>query len=141
MKFSESPITTTLRTQRMRFAVVLWLILGMSAAFASPFLRPARYEVVCGASGKAHLVTHDDGSFGSKSRPKNFHDMDCALCAATSLPRLALDAPSLQPIDGLLNFALPTLVQAVPPTAAPPPARAPPFNVSLFFQQSSERSI
>ena len=137
---SHSHHSTFRRLHQLRLGIVVWLILGMTAAFASPFLRPARYEVVCGASGKAHLVTHDDNSFG-KSRPKNFHDMDCALCAATSLPRLALDTPSLQPIDGLLNFALPTLVQAVPPTAAPPPARAPPFNVSLFFQQSSERSI
>ena len=133
--------STLHRLRHLRLGVAVWLLICMSAALASPLLSPARYEVVCGASGKAHLVTHGEGK-QAKDRQKSLHDMACALlCAASSPAPTARDAPALVLISQLLMSRASTPVHAVPATAAPPPARAPPLQVSLFFQQSSERSI
>lgn len=128
------------RFRGMRVAVALWLLLCMGAAFASPLLRPARYEVICGASGKAHLVRHDANDFG-EHRPSSFHAMDCTLCVGThAAPPAALAWPAIAaPAHDRLRPHAATHAHAT--NATPPPARAPPCHVSLFFQQSSERSI
>ncbi|MBF5007049.1 hypothetical protein [Diaphorobacter caeni] len=127
--------------RQWRLGVVVWLMLGMSAAFASPLLNPSRLEVVCGTHGKAKLVVHDDSTFGSKARPANVHSMDCTLCAAHPMAPGSIAEPIDFPALDFHALVTQPPVPAIAPTAAPPPARAPPSRVSLFFQQSSERSI
>ncbi len=133
---------TSKHLQRMRAAVVIWLALGMLAAFASPLLRPVRYEVVCGTHGKAQLIVHEDDNFGKgKSRPASPHAMDCALCVVNSCAPPPEHPAMPQAIVHLIVTRSPAPVHAVAIMATPPPARAPPQAFPLFFKQSSERSI
>ena len=138
--FGYAPPRITINAAQMRFAMALWLIFCMGATFASPLLRPARFEVVCGTHGKARLIAHDELDFG-KARPKNFHHMDCTLCVATAAVPSMESTPVVEQAYEFQTPCSTAPVYAVAANATPPPVRAPPIHVFQFFQPSSERSI
>jgi Protein of unknown function (DUF2946) len=104
-----------------KFALV-WFVLSIGAAIASPLVQPQAIELICSGSGAMKvLIKSDDGSATTTS-----HTLDCPLCAQISAPPpvTKLHAEPAQP----LAYALQTIPSAhiAAKTAAPPPARGPP---------------
>lgn len=104
--------------------VLVWFVLSLGVAVASPLVKPQDILLVCsGAGAMKVLVKADDGStseLGSKT-------MDCPLC----MPMTALLPPvthaALGPAQPL-SYALLGIAaeHAVARTAAPLPGRGPP---------------
>ena len=71
----------TLRNARLLGRlVILWLVLSLGAAVASPLLKPVSMHVVCSAAGAA-IVFHDDAL-----RSNNPSGLHCPLCLPLSAP-------------------------------------------------------
>ena len=104
--------------------VLVWVVLSLGVAMASPIVKPQNVLLVCSGSGAMKvLVTTDDGStseVGSTS-------MDCPLCASFSAPPPPVAVQTIEPAQPPA-YAL----QSIPSThiaartAAPLPARGPP---------------
>ncbi|GAA4357333.1 hypothetical protein GCM10023165_51140 [Variovorax defluvii] len=102
--------------------VLLWFVLSLGAAIASPVVNPQALELVCSSAGAIKVVVQtDDGvqEIGASH-------LDCPLCLLTGAPppavRQALPHPlplghAVQPIPAARIAAA---------TAAPLPARGPP---------------
>jgi hypothetical protein len=110
------------RAQLLAKFVLVWFVLSIGAAIASPLVKPQSIELICSGSGAMKvLIKSDDGSFTTSS-----HALDCPLCAQISAPPPLIHqsiAPS-QP----LAYALRSIPSAhiTARTAAPMPARGPP---------------
>ena len=85
----------TLRNARLLGRlVILWLVLSLGVAVASPLLKPVSMDVVCSASGAA-IVFHDDAL--RSSNPSGLH---CPLCLPLSAPPpvvLQFSPPQIEP--------------------------------------------
>jgi hypothetical protein len=104
-------------------ALLVWFVLSLGVAVASPIVKPQDILLVCSAFGAAKaLVQNDDGSTSDLGASA----MDCPLCmtAGAPPPVAVLQAVPAQP----LAYALQSIPSAhiVARTAAPPPARGPP---------------
>ncbi len=103
--------------------LLLWFVVSLGAAVASPMVRPQLIEMVCGGVQPVKLVLH--GEDGPQDLPAA--SMDCPLCTPAGAPpptvaALRLPAPlplghAVQPIPAARLAAA---------TAAPLPARGPP---------------
>ncbi|MBC7918624.1 MAG: hypothetical protein H7Y28_12525 [Rhodoferax sp.] len=105
-----------------RFLLV-WFVLSLGAAVASPIVKPQDILLVCSASGAMKvLVQADDGSTSELGATA----MDCSLCLTTGAPPPVAHshAESVQP----LAYALQSIPSAhiAAATSAPLPARGPP---------------
>ena len=103
--------------------VLLWFVLSLGVAVASPLVHPQSMELVCSGAGPVKVVVHtDDGA-----REMGASHMDCPLCVLTGAPPPAMVAPAFD-----LPLPLGRVVQPIPAarlaaaTAAPLPARGPP---------------
>ena len=102
--------------------VLLWFVLSLGAAVASPIVNPQAVELVCSTAGAVKMVVQtDDGA-----QELGMSHMDCPLCTPTGAPPgapvVALPSPlprahAVRPIPAARIAAA---------TAAPPPARGPP---------------
>lgn len=113
---------TLRRAHRLARFVLVWFVLSLGVAIASPLVKPQAMELVCSTAGAVKLVkTGDDGS-----QPAG-HLLDCPLCLTGSAPP---PAPHLAPVHAQpRSHALPSAV-AEPlagRSAAPLPPRGPPF--------------
>lgn len=105
-----------------RMALV-WFVLSIGIAVASPFVHPQNIEMVCGGAKAVKLIVHGDGG----TQELDASAMDCPLCMPTG-------APPPSPVLPRVAMALPLAhaVQSIPAariaaaTAAPLPARGPP---------------
>jgi len=109
-------------TNLTRF-VLVWFVLSLGAAVASPIVKPQDILLVCSASGATKaLVQNDDGSTSELGASA----MDCPLCVTAGAPPpvASLQAEPRQP----LAYALQSIPSAhiAARTAAPLPARGPP---------------
>ena len=103
--------------------VLMWFVLSLGAAVASPLVHPQAVELVCAGAGTIKTVVHTEDGV----REMGVSHMDCPLCMLTGAPPPALAASAS-------NLSLPVgrLVQSIPAarlaaaTAAPLPARGPP---------------
>jgi hypothetical protein len=103
--------------------VLVWFVLSIGVAVASPLVKPQNGQLVCSASGSVKLVADGgDADIGSV-----LNTMDCPLCVAVGAP----PPMALAPVAGVmgLGYALPQLAEA--PTiqvarAALPPRGPPP---------------
>lgn len=104
-------------------AVLLWFVLSLGAAVASPVVSPQALELVCSSAGAAKLVVKtDDGG-----QEVGASHLDCPLCLATGAPPPAarkLRLPQPQPL-GVAVQSIPA-ARIAAATAAPLPARGPP---------------
>jgi Protein of unknown function (DUF2946) len=104
-------------------AVLLWFMLSLGAAIASPLVHPQAMELVCSSAGAVKVVVQtDDGAQGSGAS-----HMDCPLCVLTGAPPPAAplaDLPVIQPLGHALQPIPAAHIAAA--TAAPLPARGPP---------------
>jgi hypothetical protein len=102
--------------------VLVWFVVSIGVAVASPLVRPVNTLLVCTGAGMKALVQSEDGSATEQGRTA----LDCPLCAtmAAPPPEAAGAARSILP----LGYAM----QSIPAghiasrTAAPLPARGPP---------------
>ena len=109
---------------RLGRAVLLWFVLSLVAAIASPIVNPQAMELVCSSAGAAKLVikTEDGG------QEIGVAHLDCPLCLATGAPPPAarkVRVPQPQPL-GVAVQSIPA-ARIAAATAAPLPARGPPL--------------
>ncbi|MEJ7686602.1 MAG: DUF2946 family protein [Variovorax sp.] len=104
--------------------VLLWFVLSLGAAVASPLVNPQALELVCSSVGEVKVIVQtDDGG-----EELGAGHIDCPLCipsGAASPPAIVAPPPPV--------LALGRAVQSIPSAriaaaiAAPLPARGPPF--------------
>lgn len=102
--------------------VLLWFVLSIGAAIASPILHPQSIEFVCSSAGAIKaIVQTDDGPQEAGSA-----HLDCPLCLLSCPPSKA------DPAKAALSLPLGRAMQSIPAarlaaaTASPLPARGPP---------------
>ena len=102
--------------------VLVWFVLSIGVAIASPMVKPQAMQLVCsGAGAMKVVVAGDDGKV-----PVSSHTLDCPLCASVGAPPpieflvfRATSPKGFVPLSAGNDFVTSVL-------AAPPPARGPP---------------
>jgi hypothetical protein len=110
------------RAHRLVSFVLMWFVLSLGVAVASPVVHPQAMELVCSATGAVKVIVQTDDGV----QEMGASHLDCPLCVLTGAPppTPVVALPVVQP----LAFA----VQSIPAariaaaTAAPLPARGPP---------------
>lgn len=102
---------------------LLWFMLSLGVAVASPLVHPQAVELVCSSAGSVKVVVHTEDGV----QEMGASHLDCPLCVLTGAPppppvAAAFDAPL--PLGRLLQLIPAARHAAV--TAAPLPARGPP---------------
>jgi hypothetical protein len=103
--------------------VLLWFVLSLGAAVASPVVHPQAMELVCSSVGTIKVVVHTQDGVQDMGATH----LDCPLCVLTG-------APPPPPVAAVFDAPLPLgrVLQSIPAarhavaTAAPLPARGPP---------------
>lgn len=110
---------------RLARLVLVWFMLSMGAAIASPMVKPQAMELVCSGSGAIKvLIKTDDGM-----QEMGTHTLDCPLCSAVGAPPVLARSQSepVQPLAYVLRSIPSAHIAAL--TAAPLPARGPPASL------------
>ena len=63
--------------------VLLWFVLAIGVAVASPLVKPVSLSLICSATGSTLVATGDDGSLPS---PSHASTLDCVLCLPAAAP-------------------------------------------------------
>src|ERR1700761_1388510 len=110
------------RAHRLISFVLMWFVLSLGVAIASPVVHPKAIELLCSSAGAIKVVVQtDDGlqEMGSSH-------MDCPLCLMTGAPppTPVIALPSVQPLAHAVQPIPAARIAAA--TAAPLPARGPP---------------
>ena len=108
------------RARHLARFVLVWFVLAMGVAMASPMVSPKALDLVCSSGGGMKLVVVGDDDTASTS-----HTLDCPLCASVSAPPPAargLHAPTAS--SHALRSVM--VVRWVVATAPPLPSRGPP---------------
>jgi hypothetical protein len=112
-----------LRTARnlARF-VLVWFVLSLGAAVASPMVKPQSMELICTGTGVIKvLIKSDDGV-----KEMSTHTLDCPLCMTAGTPPPVAHA-EVEPVSPLSHVLRPIAAAHIAwLTAAPLPARGPP---------------
>ena len=101
---------------------LLWFVLTLGVAVASPMVEPQHDWMVCSAAGMLKVTLNADGSLSSTTAA----DADCPLCVVGGAPPVfhALALDFAQPLGHALQAVAAAHIAVR--TAAPPPSRAPP---------------
>lgn len=101
--------------------VLVWFVLSIGVAVASPLVAPKSMELVCTTAGAAKLVAQ-----GEDDTQASNHLLDCPLCVTTGAPPAHVGATLTQPSP--LSHALHPIEAAriASATAPPLPSRGPP---------------
>jgi hypothetical protein len=102
--------------------VLVWFVLSLGVAIASPVANPKGMALVCtSANGMQLVVLGDAESDGAAG-----HKLNCPLCATlTALPP-TFDTTLTQPSPQSIHRPFVELVFRTAVTALPPPSRGPP---------------
>ena len=102
--------------------VLVWFVLSLGVAVASPMVNLQAMELICSGSGAIKVMVKTDDGVKEQSR----HMLDCPLCAATGSPPPAprTTAEPVQPLSHVLRPIAAAHIAWL--TAAPLPARGPP---------------
>ncbi len=113
---------TRLKTRDWARFVLVWFVLSIGVAIASPLIKPQAMELICTSAGAAKLLVKTDDGVKEMSG----HTLECPLCATLSAPPpvTQLRAEPAQPLGYVLQSIPAAHVAAR--TAAPLPARGPP---------------
>ena len=101
---------------------LLWFVLTLGAAVASPMVHPQAESTICSGMGMHKVVINDDGTITTSA----VSGISCPLClvggapSQTTLPLVA----AMQVLGQLVPSTPVAFVET--PTASPPPARGPP---------------
>ncbi|MDH6591545.1 hypothetical protein M2165_001434 [Variovorax sp. TBS-050B] len=103
--------------------VLLWFVLSIGAAAASPIVHPQAVELVCASAGAVKVVVQTDDGLEELGASH----LDCPLCLLTGAPPPAPAASSFEhPLPtGRVARPIPA-VHFATASAAPLPARGPP---------------
>ncbi len=112
-------------------ALLLWFVLSLGAAAASPLVNPQALELVCTSAGVMKLVVRGDG--GDAQPLKVGAHADCPLCAPVAPPPVPAPGTAPQAAPAGLRIAL-AGADGPPPAraSAPLPARGPPHLCTAF---------
>lgn len=117
------PAMQALRHARLLARLVLvWFVLSLGVAIASPLVQPQGIELVCATGGAMKLIVKNaDGTAQERG-----HTLDCPLCATVAAPPPVVVPVVIAPSP--LAHALQPLASAhiAARTAAPLPPRGPP---------------
>ena len=109
------------RSHRLTRLVLVWFMLALGAAMASPLVKPDGLQWVCSGT-VVKLVVGDGDAEGDRSAASG---LDCPLCSSpTALP--PSDPRTLPDDSGAQTTAQPPAARLGPNGTAPPPARGPP---------------
>jgi hypothetical protein len=102
--------------------VLLWFVLSLGAAVASPVVNPQAVELVCSTAGAVKMVVQTDDGV----QELGTSHMDCPLCMLTGAPppTPAVVLPTPLPLGHAVQPIPAARIAAA--TAAPLPARGPP---------------
>ena len=81
--------------------VLVWFMVSLGVAIASPLVQPITYTEVCSATGSRWVATHDASQEGAA-----LHTLDCVLCAPAVVPP-PLPVSSFVPHDALHYLMVP----------------------------------
>ena len=113
----------TLRNaHRLARFVLVWFVMSIGVAIASPLVKPQATAVICSGGGAMTILAMTDDSSEDAAQ----HTLKCPLCMPVSAPAPAvhLQADPMQPLGYALQSVASAHIAAL--TAAPPPARGPP---------------
>ncbi|APW40931.1 hypothetical protein RD110_24305 [Rhodoferax koreense] len=101
---------------------MLWFVLSLGAAIASPIVHPQSVELVCTSAGAVKAVVHTDDGV----QEVGMGHMDCPLCVLGGPlpPAPNVSLPVLVPLSHAMQSIPAARIAAA--TAAPLPARGPP---------------
>lgn len=104
-------------------AILLWVLLSIGAATASPIVQPHSMEVVCSVAGDVKLIIKtDDGE-----HVMGTSHWDCAMCLPFSAPPPTVEVARTEPPMELAHALKPMVAAHIASIAAAPlPARGPP---------------
>ena len=107
---------------RLARFVLVWFVLSLGVAAASPIVNPQAMELICSGSGAIKvLIKTDDGV-----KEASGHTLDCPLCVTVGTPPAAPRAAT-EPVQPLSHVLRPVPAAHIAwLTAAPLPARGPP---------------
>ena len=109
-------------SHRLARLALLWFVLTLGAAVASPMVHPQAETAICSGMGMQKVVINDDGTTTTSA----VSGISCPLCLMggappqTTLPLVA----AVQALDNLVPSTPVVHVETL--TASPPPARGPP---------------
>ena len=110
------------RAHRLVSFVLMWFVLSLGVAVASPVVHPQAMELVCSASGAVKVIVQTDDGV----QEMGASHLDCPLCvlAGAPPPAPAVALPTVQPLALAVQSIPAARIAAA--TAAPLPARGPP---------------
>jgi hypothetical protein len=104
--------------------VLVWFVLSIGVAVASPLVAPKSMELVCTTAGESKLVAQGDDDTQASN-----HLLDCPLCAATGAPPTAVNTALTQPSPHSHALQPVEAARIASATAPPLPSRGPPTSV------------
>ncbi|MES2584842.1 MAG: DUF2946 family protein [Pseudomonadota bacterium] len=120
------PMQTLRNAHLLARFVLVWFVLSMGVAIASPLVQPKGMQLVCSAAG-AITVQFDQGDGGLSGSQAN--TLDCPLCAAAGAPPPQVALQVLAPMGLTQALPITTDPQSTRRSAAPFPPRGPPAPV------------
>ncbi len=120
------PMQTLRNAHLLARFVLVWFVLSMGVAIASPLVQPKGMQLVCSAAG-AITVQMDQGDGGLNGSQAN--TLDCPLCAAAGAPPPQVALQVLAPMGLAQALPITTDPQSTRRSAAPFPPRGPPASV------------
>lgn len=110
--------------QLARF-VLVWFVLTLGVAVASPVVQPRVMELICSDAGLFKLMVKGEANGG---QAKN-HTLECPMCIMGGGAPLVQSGPALPAQRVTADRPQPPLVTSVTVLrAVPPPARGPPLR-------------
>lgn len=120
------PMQTLRNAHLLARFVLVWFVLSMGVAIASPLVQPKGMQLICSAAG-AITVQFDQGGGGASGSQAN--TLDCPLCAAAGAPPPQVALQVLPPMGLAYALQMPADPQGAYRSAAPFPPRGPPVSV------------
>ena len=109
-------------TQTLARLVLVWFVISVGVAIASPLVVPKAMDLVCTTGGAMKIVSSDDADKAESTT----HTMDCALCMAVGIPPAPMGSQFTKP-SPLAHALHPIEAAHIAAATAPPlPSRGPP---------------
>jgi hypothetical protein len=114
-------LQTLRHANRLARLVLVWFVLSVGVAIASPWVHPQSMDMVCSSAGTMKLLVS-----GDDNTPAKAPSLDCPLCASIGLPP-PLFLTSLSHVCPLAYATQAIAVAHMAASTAPPlPSRGPP---------------